>query len=95
MDALVTACEVRLRPIIMTTLTTAAGTLPLIFGSGAGAETRHVIGIVVFSGVTAAAAFTLFVVPAAYRLLARNAGSPRATSQKLDQQLAQQPVSGG
>jgi multidrug efflux pump len=95
MDALVTACEVRLRPIIMTTLTTAAGTLPLILGSGPGAETRQVIGIVVFSGVIAAAAFTLFVVPVAYRLIARNAGSPQETSLQLDQQLEEQPVSAG
>jgi multidrug efflux pump len=95
MDALVTACEVRLRPIIMTTLTTAAGTVPLILGSGAGAETRQVIGIVVFSGVMAAAAFTLFVVPVAYRLIARGAGSPQETSQRLDQQLEEQPVSAG
>jgi multidrug efflux pump len=95
MDALVTACEVRLRPIIMTTLTTAAGTLPLILASGPGAETRQVIGIVVFSGVTAAAAFTLFVVPVAYRLIARGAGSPRANSRRLDAQLENQPVSAG
>ena len=94
MDALVTACEVRLRPIIMTTLTTAAGTLPLILGSGPGAETRQVIGIVVFSGVTAAAVFTLFVVPVAYRLIAKSAGSPKATSQRLDQQLEEQPATG-
>jgi multidrug efflux pump len=52
LEALVSACEIRLRPIVMTTLTTAAGTLPLIFGSGPGAETRQVIGIVVFSGDT-------------------------------------------
>ena len=95
MDALVTACEVRLRPIIMTTLTTAAGTLPLILGTGPGAETRQVIGIVVFSGVTAAAVFTLFVVPVAYRLIAKSAGSPKATSQRLDQQLEEQPATGG
>jgi multidrug efflux pump len=94
-EALITACEVRLRPIIMTTLTTAAGTLPLILGTGPGAETRQVIGIVVFSGVTAAAVFTLFVVPVAYRLIARNAGSPQDTSQRLDKQLEEQPVSAG
>ena len=95
MEALIMACEVRLRPIIMTTLTTAAGTLPLILASGPGAETRQVIGIVVFSGVTAAAALTLFVVPVAYRLIARGAGSPRANSRRLDAQLESQPVSAG
>jgi multidrug efflux pump len=73
----------------------AAGTLPLILGTGPGAETRQVIGIVVFSGVTAAAVFTLFVVPVAYRLIARNAGSPQDTSQRLDKQLEEQPVSAG
>jgi len=95
MDALITACEVRLRPIIMTTLTTAAGCLPLIFGSGPGAETRQVIGIVVFSGVIAAAAFTLIVVPVAYKMIARSAGSTMATSKRLDEQLEAQPVSAG
>jgi multidrug efflux pump len=95
MEAQVTACDVRLRPIIMTTMTTAAGTLPLILGSGPGAETRQVIGIVVFSGVTAAAAFMLFVVPVAYRLIAKSAGSPQATSQRLDEQLEEQSVSAG
>ncbi len=95
MDALVTACEVRLRPIIMTTLTTAAGTLPLIFVTGPGAETRQVIGVVVCAGVLAAAAFTLFVVPVAYRLIARGTGSTHATSQRLDQELEDQPASAG
>jgi multidrug efflux pump len=91
-DALVTACEVRLRPIIMTTMTTAAGTVPLMLASGAGAETRQVIGIVVFSGVTVATVFTLFIVPVAYRLIARGADSPKAVSRRLDAQLAEQPL---
>jgi multidrug efflux pump len=91
LEALLTACEVRLRPIVMTTLTTAAGTLPLIFGSGPGAETRQVIGIVVFSGVTVAAVFTLFIVPVAYRLISGGSASPLANSRRLDRQLARQP----
>jgi multidrug efflux pump len=88
MDALITACEVRLRPIVMTTMTTAAGCIPLILGSGPGAETRAVIGIVVFSGVLAAAAFTLLVIPVAYRLIAGRSSSPLATSRALDRELA-------
>ncbi len=88
MDALLTACDVRLRPIIMTTMTTAAGCVPLILGSGPGSETRAVIGIVVFAGVLAAAAFTLLVIPVAYRLIAGRAGSTLATSQQLDRELA-------
>jgi multidrug efflux pump len=86
-DALLEACEIRLRPIVMTTLTTAAGTLPLILASGPGAETRQVIGIVVFSGVTVAAAFTLFIVPVAYRLISGGSASPLENSRQLDREL--------
>jgi multidrug efflux pump len=86
-DALLEACEIRLRPIVMTTLTTAAGTLPLILASGPGAETRQVIGIVVFSGVTVAAAFTLFIVPVAYRLISGGGASPLENSRQLDREL--------
>ncbi len=90
-EALLRACEVRLRPIVMTTITTAAGTLPLILASGAGAETRQVIGIVVFSGVTVAMAFTLFVVPVAYRMFSGTATSPRATTRRLERELDEHP----
>jgi multidrug efflux pump len=87
LEALVSACEIRLRPIVMTTLTTAAGTLPLIFGSGPGAETRQVIGIVVFSGVTVATFFTLFIVPVAYRLISGGGTSPLENTRRLEQEL--------
>jgi multidrug efflux pump len=86
--ALLTACEVRLRPIVMTTITTAAGTVPLILASGPGSETRQVIGVVVFSGVTIATLFTLFVVPVAYRLISKGSGSPSETSRRLEAELA-------
>ena len=82
-DALLEAADVRLRPIIMTGITTAAGSLPLLLGSGAGAETRTVIGTVILAGVLAGTLFTLFVVPVAYDLLAQRTGSPRATEQRL------------
>jgi len=91
MEALVSACETRLRPIIMTTLTTAAGTLPLILGSGPGAETRQVIGIVVFSGVTVATFFTLFIVPVAYRLISGGGTSPLENTRRLERELGEQP----
>jgi len=95
MEALMNACEIRLRPIIMTTLTTAAGTLPLMLGSGPGAETRQVIGIVVFSGVTVAAFFTLFIVPVAYRIISGGGTSPLENSRRLDRELADQPPRDG
>jgi multidrug efflux pump len=84
MDALEQACAARLRPILMTGITTAAGSVPLVLASGAGAETRFAIGVVVMSGVIAATFFTLFVVPVAYSLLARNTGSPNDVSRKVE-----------
>jgi multidrug efflux pump len=64
----------------MTGITTAAGAIPLLLSSGAGSETRAVIGIVILAGVLAATVFTLFVVPVAYDRLARHTESPGATS---------------
>ena len=90
-EALISACETRLRPIVMTTITTAAGTVPLMLASGAGAETRQVIGVVVFSGVSVATLFTLFVIPMAYRLIGQGSSSPLETSRELDAALRQQP----
>jgi len=83
-DAIVEAAVVRLRPIVMTGITTAAGSVPLILATGAGSETRIVIGTVVFSGVIAATLFTLFVVPAAYSLIAWGTGSPGDVRRRLD-----------
>lgn len=84
--ALLYASEVRLRPIFMTGITTAAGAVPLILSSGAGAETRMVIGVVVLAGVLSATIFTLFVVPVAYSLLSRNSGLPGSTGRRLKEQ---------
>ena len=70
-DALIEAAQVRLRPIIMTSLSTAMGALPLILATGAGSASRLTIGVVVFSGVLVATFFTLFVVPVFYMTLAR------------------------
>lgn len=85
--ALIEASEVRFRPIVMTGLTTLAGAIPLILSSGAGAETRISIGIVVFTGVLAATVFTLYIVPVAYSLIARGTGSPNDIARKLEQEL--------
>ncbi len=85
--AILYAAEVRLRPIVMTAITTAAGALPLIFSSGAGAETRIVIGVVVLGGILSATFFTLFVVPVAYGLLARKAGLPGSIARRLQGEL--------
>ena len=85
--AILTASTVRLRPIVMTGMTTIAGTIPLILASGAGAETRFVIGIVILSGVFAAMLLTIFIVPLMYSLLARGTTSPEHVSNRLDTEL--------
>lgn len=86
-EALIEASLIRLRPIVMTAITTAAGTIPLIISFGAGVETRNVIGVTVFAGVIVATLFTVFIVPVAYSLLARNTGSPGDVRQQLEQEL--------
>jgi len=72
----------------MTAITTAAGAVPLILSSGAGTETRAVIGTVVLTGVLVATVLTLFVVPVAYQLLARRTGSPGAVRRRLEAEMA-------
>lgn len=89
--ALMKAAQLRLRPILMTSFTAAAGAIPLIFSSGAGSETRSVIGIVVFTGVLSATLFTIFVVPTAYSLLARRTGSPDDIRKRLEREQAAIP----
>ena len=88
-DALIEAADVRLRPIIMTGITTAAGSIPLLISFGAGTETRFVIGIVILFGVIASTFFTVFVVPVAYDLLAKYTGSPKAISLQLEKEISE------
>jgi len=85
-EALIEAADVRLRPIVMTGITTAVGAVPLLISAGAGAETRAVIGTVILCGVLAATFFTLYVVPVAYDLLARHTGSPGDVARQLERE---------
>ena len=87
--ALLEATEVRFRPIVMTGITTAAGSLPVLLSSGAGSETRAVMGTVILAGVLAATLFTLFIVPVAYDLLARRTDSPQRLTRRLERELAE------
>ncbi|MBT8121131.1 MAG: efflux RND transporter permease subunit, partial [Gammaproteobacteria bacterium] len=86
-EALTGAAEIRLRPIVMTGITTAAGSIPLLLSSGAGTETRVVIGTVILAGILAATFFTLFIVPVAYDLLARHTGSPHRVHRQLENEM--------
>jgi multidrug efflux pump len=82
--ALVEACDLRLRPVLMTAISTLVGSIPLILATGAGSESRILLGVVIFSGVLMTTITTLFVVPVVYNLIARNTGSPEAVSRVLD-----------
>ena len=84
-QALRQAATQRLRPIVMTGFTTVFSALPLVLASGPGSESRMVIGMVIFAGVSVAAFMTLYVVPTAYYWLARHSGSPKQIEQALVQ----------
>ena len=87
-EAIIEASGIRLRPVVMTTISTVMGSIPLILATGAGSESRTVLGIVVFSGVSLATFLTLFVVPSFYALLARRTGSPQSVARRLTSLLA-------
>ncbi len=86
-QAIKTAAEQRLRPIIMTSIAMVAGAVPLITASGAGAESRFPIGVVIVGGVCFSTFFTLFVVPTFYWLMAKNTMPPETTGRKLEAEL--------
>jgi multidrug efflux pump len=69
-EAIQQASAIRLRPILMTTAAMVLGVIPLIRATGAGAESRYNIGLVIATGISIGTLFTLFVVPAMYMLFA-------------------------
>jgi hydrophobe/amphiphile efflux-1 (HAE1) family protein len=83
------AAATRLRPIMMTMASTVLGALPLVLGSGPGAESRAAIGWVIFGGLSLAAVFTLFLTPVVYLGIARFA-KPRANrAEQLAREMKQ------
>ena len=79
------AATIRLRPIVMTALATVMGAVPLVLASGAGAEGRQAIGVVIVAGVSFASFITLLVVPVFYQLMAKNSGSPGKVATQLEE----------
>jgi multidrug efflux pump len=71
LEAVIEAAQTRLRPILMTTAATVMGHMPLVFATGPGAGARNSIGIMLVSGMIIGTAFTLFVVPSIYVLVAK------------------------
>ncbi len=82
-EAVKKASEIRLRPVMMTALSTIMGSIPLIFAAGAGSESRITLGVVIFSGVAFGTLMTLFVIPVFYNLFARGTRSPGETAAEL------------
>ena len=70
-DAIMESARLRLRPVLMTSVSTAIGAVPLVMASGAGAESRFTIGVVIVSGVALSTVLTLFLIPMAYSFVAR------------------------
>jgi len=73
-DAALEACRLRLRPIIMTSITFTAAVVPLVLGHGAGAEVRQALGVAVFAGMLGVTLFGLFLTPVFYVALRKLAG---------------------
>jgi multidrug efflux pump len=86
--AVLEASALRLRPIVMTVVATMLGAVPLVIATGAGAESRAAIGIVIVGGLGVASLLTLFVTPVLYDLLARYTRPINAVAQELERQLA-------
>jgi multidrug efflux pump len=87
-EAIREASARRLRPILMTSIATVAGAVPLMIAHGAGAGARSAIGVVIVWGVSISTLITLFLIPLLYSRLARFTGSPLTVTRKLEAQLA-------
>jgi len=83
-EAVVQSAKTRLRPVLMTSLCTAFGSIPLLLATGAGALSRQSIGAVVFFGVMFSMVLTLVVVPTVYGLVAKNTHSPEYVAHLID-----------
>ncbi len=94
-DAIVEAAAIRLRPILMTSIATIMGAVPLVLAGGPGSASRGTIGIVIVFGVAVATFLSLFVIPAFYALLAPYTHSPEAVAHELDALEASTPDAGG
>jgi multidrug efflux pump len=94
-DAVLEASVVRLRPILMTSIATVLGALPLAMATGAGAESRMALGIVIAWGITFSTFVTLYAVPALYLLLAPYTKPIGAIAARLADLESRRPVRHG
>ncbi|PMG03162.1 multidrug transporter AcrB [Vibrio breoganii] len=88
-QAILNASEQRLRPIVMTAMTTLLGSIPMLIVTGAGSETRFSVGIVIFSGMLLTKVVTLFVIPSLYLWIGGHSHSPEARVNQVNNLLAE------
>ena len=86
-EAVESASNIRLRPVVMTMIATVLGGMPLILGHGAGAEARAALGWIMVGGLSLAAVSTLFLTPVAYLLLARFSKPKSVEEARLTREL--------
>ncbi len=86
-EAIVEASTIRLRPILMTSLSTIFGVIPLIVGTGPGAASRLTVGITIFGGMLFSTFFTLYVIPTIYSIIGKNEKNIDAVEVELNKQL--------
>jgi multidrug efflux pump len=91
-EAVIEASAIRLRPVLMTSLCTVFGAVPLLIATGAGAESRSAIGAVVVYGVMFSLLLTLYVVPIVYGSVARDTKSPEYIAHLIDRLRADAPT---
>jgi len=85
--AIIEAATIRLRPILMTSLSTIFGVLPLIISFGPGAASRLTVGITIFGGMLFSTFFTLYVIPTIYTIVGKNTQRIDAIEIELNKQL--------
>ncbi|MEY1636870.1 MexW/MexI family multidrug efflux RND transporter permease subunit [Morganella morganii] len=91
-QAIIRAAQIRLRPVLMTTAAMVIGLIPLLFASGAGANSRFGLGVVIVSGMMVGTLFTLFVLPAVYTRLARDHSGMNVTERSRALQAAEKAL---
>lgn len=83
-EAVIESAQLRLRPIVMTSIAAAAGAIPLVTAHGPGSNSRYTIGVVIIAGALFSTLLTLFIVPVIYEVLARFTNSPEHNARQIE-----------
>jgi len=94
-EAVIESAQLRLRPIVMTSIATATGALPLVLWEGPGSNSRFTIGIVIIMGAMFSTLLTLFIVPVIYEMLARFTRSPEWAARQIESYEEQEQTTKG